>query len=237
MDPNESRSREFVDFGPGLAVEVERDAITFLLRLAAVTQHRRIVASDFSTPSALWCGTVEVLEDQCCYGMYAVVDAGRHHVDEERVFFGWIETELSTGAKQEGPDVHARAGPVGWHEGGVQRDGEVHGFLEQLDGNFGHADVGSGMLHSLGVFLRAENANRLVVGSARCFESFVALHPVVESWGHAVEAEEGVGHEFGRCPLACLDRVAGFDVPVDLEAESVGWIVWNGEDVSYLRAP
>lgn len=84
------------------------------------------------------------------------------------------------------------------------------------------------MLNPLGILLRTEDSNGLVVGSARGFEAFVALHAVVQTWGHAVDAKEGVLDEFGRSPFAACEGVGGFDVAVDWGGELVGRIVVGG---------
>lgn len=71
------------------------------------------------------------------------------------------------------------------------------------------------MLHALSVLLRTEDSYSFVIGGAEGFEAFVALLAVVEAGGHAVDAEEGGGDEFGRGPLAGFLGVVGFDMAVD----------------------
>lgn len=104
----------------------------------------------------------------------------------------------------------------------VETHGQLDAFVEEVYGNGGHADKGRAVLHALGVLLRPEDGDARVIGRAEGFQAFVALHSVVEAGRHPVEAQEGVAHEFGRCPLPGGDGVVRFDVPVYfLERERV----------------
>lgn len=71
------------------------------------------------------------------------------------------------------------------------------------------------MLHSLGILLRAEDSNGVVVGSSAGFQAFVALHAIVETRGHAVQAEERVCNKGRWSPLSSFGGVGGLDMAVD----------------------
>ena len=73
------------------------------------------------------------------------------------------------------------------------------------------------MLHALGVLVRAEDVDGLVIGRAVGFHAFVALLAVVQAGRHAVDAEEGGFDERWLGPLAGLLGVGTFDVAVDWE--------------------
>lgn len=69
------------------------------------------------------------------------------------------------------------------------------------------------MLETEGILLGTEDGY-FVIWCAEGFEAFVGLLTVVETWGHAVDFEEGVGDEFWGGPYSCFDAVMGFDVAV-----------------------
>jgi hypothetical protein len=70
------------------------------------------------------------------------------------------------------------------------------------------------VLHALGVGLRTEDIDHLVVGRTVGFEAFVALLAVVESGCHSMDAHEWRLDELGGGPFAGLDGVGGLDVAV-----------------------
>jgi hypothetical protein len=70
------------------------------------------------------------------------------------------------------------------------------------------------VLHALGVRLRTEDIDRLVVGRTVSLKTFVALLAVVEGGCHAMDAHEWRLNELGGGPFAGLDGVGRFDVAV-----------------------
>lgn len=70
------------------------------------------------------------------------------------------------------------------------------------------------MLHALGVGLRTEDVDGLVIRRAVSLQAFVALLSIVESRCHSVDAQEWRLDELGGGPFAGLDGVGGFDVAV-----------------------
>jgi hypothetical protein len=73
---------------------------------------------------------------------------------------------------------------------GVQADGELNALLEVLDRDMRDGDGGSRVLHALGVLLRAEDVDGLVVGSAVRLQSLVALLAIVEAGCHSMDTHE-----------------------------------------------
>lgn len=202
---------------------MQRDAKALIARLITVTQYRGVVAANLCAARALGGRAVEVLEDESLHGVDAVVDADREDVDAESVFLRRAEAELGGGAKDERADVHGCAGLEGGHVRGVEGDGGVDGFDEDVLWDLGDGDEVCGVLHAEGVFGGAEDLDG-VVGSAEGFEALIGLLAVVEAGGHAVDAEEGVGDEFWGGPLSGLLGVVAFDVAVyfaDFEADVV----------------
>jgi hypothetical protein len=120
----------------------------------------------------------------------AVVHASRHDEDDESVLFGRAQAQLSRASEQERTDVHGRTCAVRRDILGVQADGELDTLLEVLDRDMGDGDGGGRVLHTLGVLLRAENVDGLVVRGAVGFQSLVALLAVVEAGCHAVDTHE-----------------------------------------------
>lgn len=214
----EARGRELVDLAPGLAVEVQRDAVARVPGALAVPQHGRVVAAHLGAARPLGGGAVKVLEDQGVDRVHAVVDARRHHEDHERVLVGRAEAELRARPEQQRPDVHGRAGLVGRDELGVQGHGEVDALHEQVLGHGGHGDVLGGPLHALGVLVGAEDGDA-AVGLAEGLHPLVTLHAVVQTGRHAVDGEVGGGDPAWFAPRRVrTGRVAkgGLDVAVDL---------------------
>ena len=111
----------------------------------------------------------------------------------------------------------------GGHVRGIEGDGGVDGFDEDVLRDLGDGDEVCGVLHAEGVFGGAEDLDCVVWG-AEGFEAFIGLLAVVKAGGHAVDAEEGVGDELGGGPLSGLLGVVAFDVAVyfaDFETDIV----------------
>lgn len=70
------------------------------------------------------------------------------------------------------------------------------------------------MLHPLGILLRSENANCVVVGSSGRLHAFIALHSVIETGSHAVQAKERIRNEGGRSPLSRRLAPGGLDMAI-----------------------
>jgi hypothetical protein len=73
------------------------------------------------------------------------------------------------------------------------------------------------VLHALGVGLRTEDIDRLVVGRTVSLKTLVALLAVIESGCHSMDAHERRLDELGGGPFAGLDGVGGLDVAVYFE--------------------
>lgn len=73
----------------------------------------------------------------------------------------------------------------------VQADGELNAVSEVLCRNMGDGDGSGGVLHALGVLLRAEDVDGLVVRRAVSLQALVTLLTVVESGRHSMDAKEG----------------------------------------------
>jgi hypothetical protein len=94
---------------------------------------------------------------------------------------------------------------------GVHAHSKLAALEEMIGRNIRDGDVRRGVLHALGILLGPEDVD-LTVWCAESLETFVALLAVVQSWGHAVDAEKRVLDEDGGRPFACLDGVVRFDV-------------------------
>lgn len=186
MNTDEARSRELVNLRSCPAVQMQSNAEALLLCLSTMPQDWCVVATDFRTASALGSSAIKVLQNQSCDWMHTVVDSSGHDVYDEHVLFWWIETKLSTGAKEQWSNVHACASAMRWDELGIQADSQVNRLLEQIDWNFRHADVGSRMLHTFGILLRSKDANGVVSGASGCLKTLIALHAVVQTRCHSV---------------------------------------------------
>jgi hypothetical protein len=190
VDADEAGSGELVDLAPGGTVQVESDAEAFTSRLVAEAEHRSVVTTNLGTASTVGSSTVEVLENEGINRVNAVVHASRHDEDDESVLFGRAQAQLCGAAEQKRTDVHGRTCAVRRDILGVQADGELDTLLEVLDRDMGDGDGGGRVLHTLGVLLRAENVDGLVVRGAVGFQSLVALLAVVEAGCHAVDTHE-----------------------------------------------
>jgi len=109
----------------------------------------------------------------------------------------------------------------------------VYSFQEYVLGHRWDGYERCGVLETGCVAVGTEYGN-FVGGGSECFHAFVGLLAVVEGGGHAVEAEVGVGDEFGGRPLSSFGAVVGFYVAVDWN-----WVLvvlvrcnakWRGED-------
>ena len=187
-DAEEARGRELVDFRARLAVEMQCDTEAGLTSALTVAEDGGVVAADLGGTCALWCGAVEVFENQGVDGVHTVVDARGHDEDDEGIFIWWAEAELGGGAEEEWADVHCCAGFVGWDEFGVRGDGEIDAVDEVLFRDWWDGDEFSGALHAEGVLVWAEDCDAARRG-AEGFHAFIALDAVVEAWCHAVDGE------------------------------------------------
>jgi hypothetical protein len=202
---------------------VQRDSKALIARLITVTEDRGVVTANLCAAGSLRGGTIKVLKDEGLDGVDAVVDANGEDVDAESVFLRRAEAELGRGSKDERADVHRCARLEGGHVRGVEGDGGVYGFDEDSLWDLGDGDEVRGVLHAEGVFGGAEDLDGVVWG-AEGLEALIGLLAVVEAGGHAVDAEEGVGDEFGGGPLSGLLGVVAFDVAVyfaEFEADVV----------------
>jgi hypothetical protein len=190
VDTNEAGSGELVDLAPGRTVQVESDAEAFTSCLVAEAEHRSVVATDLGTASTVGGSAIEVLKDEGINRVNAVVHASRHDEDDESVLFGRAQAQLSRAAEQKRTDVHGRSCAVRRDILGVQADGELDALLEVLDRDMGDGDGGGRVLHTLGVLLRTEDVDGLVVRGAVGFQALVALLAVVKAGCHAVDTHE-----------------------------------------------
>ncbi len=74
------------------------------------------------------------------------------------------------------------------------------------------------MRQACGIAVRSEDGDLVVRGPER-FHALIRLLAIVESWGHAMEAQERVCDVFRLRPDAGLDAVVGFDMPIDCLCE------------------
>jgi hypothetical protein len=107
---------------------------------------------------------------------------------------------------------------------GIQTHSQMYTSLEHIYRHLGDRDEAGAMLHALCVLLGSEDVDRLVVGAAESFETFIALLAVVKAGSHTMEAEEGRCDELGGGPFARLLRVVAFDVAVDF-ADAKAYVV------------
>lgn len=190
IDTNESGSGKLVNLAPGRAVQVEGDAESFTPGLVAEAEHRSVVATDLGTASTIGSSTVEVLKNEGINGVNTVVHTSRHDEDDESVLLGRAQTQLCRAAEQKRADVHGRSCAVRRDILGVQADGELDALLEVVDRDVRDGDGGSRVLHTLGVLLRTEDVDGLVVRGAIGLQSLVALLTVVEAGCHAMDTHE-----------------------------------------------
>lgn len=202
---------------------MQRNSKALIASLITVTEDRCVVTADLCAARSFRGGAIEVLKNEGLDGVNTVVDADGEDVDAESVFLRRAEAELSGGPKDERADVHRSACLEGGHVRGIQSDGGVDGFDEDSLWDLGDGDEVRGVLHAEGVFGGAEDLDGVVWG-AEGLEALICLLAVVEAGGHAVDAEEGVGDEFGGGPLSGLLGVVAFDMAVyftDFEADVV----------------
>ena len=169
---------------------MESDAESLTPRFVAETENRSVVATNLGTASTVGSSTVEVLEDEGINRVDTVVDASRHDEDDKGVLLRRAQAQLGRAAEQKGTDVHGRSCAVRRDVLCVQADGELDALLEVLDRDVGDGDGGGRVLHTLGILLRAEDVDGLVVRGAVGFEALVALLAVVETGCHAVDVHE-----------------------------------------------
>lgn len=78
---------------------------------------------------------------------------------------------------------------------GIGAHCQGHAFLEEIFGDGRDGDHGCRVLHAFCVAVGSEDGYFAVAGVAESFETFVDLLAVVKTGGHAVDVEEGGGHE------------------------------------------
>lgn len=223
LDANEAASGELVNLRASLRIEVQGDAKTLIACFITVTKDRCVVTTDLCAARALRGRAVEVLEDESLDGVDTVVDANGEDIDAESVFLRRAEAELGRGSKYERADVHCCTSLERRHVRGIEGDGGVDGFDEDILWDLGDGDKVCRVLHAEGVFGGTEDLDGVAWG-AEGFEALISLLAVVEAGSHAMDAEEGVGDEFWGRPLSCLLGVVAFDVAVyfaDFEADVV----------------
>ena len=194
---------------------MQSNPVSIISSSVAESEHRSVVAANLSGTSTMRSGTIKVLEDECRDRVYAVVNAYRQHPHHKCILLRRRQAQLRRASKQQRANVHSGSCSSRRHKLCIQCHGSFYAGLEVLDGDFGHADKGGRVLHAACIHARTEDGDGRVVGGTEGFETLVALLAVVETGGHAVDAQVGRGDEFGGGPLACLFRVGGFDVAVD----------------------
>lgn len=70
------------------------------------------------------------------------------------------------------------------------------------------------MRHPGGIQGRAEDVD-LILRGAECFDAFICLLAIIESWGKAMNAKERILDELRFAPLAGLDAVVGLNMSID----------------------
>ena len=150
-DADESAGGELVDLRARLRIEMQRDAKALIARLITVTENRGVVTANLCAARALRGRAVKVLKNEGLDGVDAVVDADGEDVDAESVFLWRAEAKLGGGSEDERADVHCCAGLEGGHVRGVEGDGGVDGFDEDVLWDLGDGDEVCGVLHAEGV--------------------------------------------------------------------------------------
>ena len=184
---------------------MESDAESLTPRFVAETENRSVVATNLGTASTVGSNTVEVLEDEGINRVDTVVDASGHDEDDKGVLLRRAQAQLGRAAEQKRTDVHGRSCAVRRDVLCVQADGELDALLEVLDRDVGDGDGGGRVLHTLGILLRTEDVDGLVVRGAVGFQALVALLAVVEAGCHAVDTHERRLDELRGGPFAGLD--------------------------------
>lgn len=212
---NEGTGAELIDLRVRSAVQVQCDTKALVSRLVAPPQHGRIVTTHLGTTNAVWCRTIELVQNQTVYRVGTVVDTGRQDVDTKHVLLGWAETELRTGAVDLRTNVHGGTSLVGRDVLGVEGDSCLDSIEEELDRHGRDADSLGRVLHPHGIAVGAEHLD-IARGGTECLEALVGLLPVVQGRRHAVDTDEGIGDELGSRPFPGFDGIMGFDVAVHL---------------------
>lgn len=174
---------------------------------------RCIVSTNLGTAGTIGRGTIELVEDEALDQVSTMVDTSGHDEDAEHVLFRWDEAQLGARPVDLWADVHGGTGLVRRDELGVEGDGGLNGVNEQVLGHGRTRDELGGALHAGGIAVGTKDGD-LVIGSAEGLQPLVGLLTVIQSRGHAVDADVGVRNKLEGRPFARLDRVVRLDVTV-----------------------
>lgn len=194
---------------------MQSNVISFVTGLVCPPQHGGIVSAHFRTASAVGRGPVKVFENQAPDGMNSVVNACGQDIDAEGILLGWRQAKLSTGPVNLRAHVHGRTSVVRRYPFCIKRHSSAAGVYEHVDRHRRDRYELGAVLHTNCISVGAKDLDRLIAGGAECFEPLIGLLAVVEGGGHAMDADERVGNEFERRPLASLVRIMGLDVAID----------------------
>ena len=216
-DAQEVGGGEFFDVGVGLGVEVEFDGVAGLRGFDVRRQARAVVAAALDVAGAHRGRAVVVVDDDGLHGLQAALVVGAHRGDEddEGVFLRRRDADLRGAPEQQRADVQGAAGAVGRDVVGVGLDDAPAGVDEHLGRHGRHADALGGVVHALGVLLRAEEDDVAVL-LPEGFHAFEGFLPVVQGRGRDVDGDVRGFDELAFVPFAVfpgvLDVATGLDV-------------------------
>ena len=112
-----------------------------------------------------------------------------------------------------GSDIHSSACLVRRNIFGVEGNSGFYSGDEQVGRYRRDRDNICRMLHPYSIAIRSEDLN--IAGRiTECLKAFVGLLTIVQSRGHAMDADIGISHELKRRPLASLYRVVRLNMPI-----------------------
>ena len=167
-------------------------------------QRHRVVEAGLDVAGAVGRRAVELGDDQLD-GLDAalVVGAHRGHEDAELVLVSGLDADDVARGEHERADVERGAGAVRRHPGGVGLDDLLDGLDELLLGEGGHLETLGGVVHALGVHVRAEADDVAVLGGVG-LEAIEDLLAVVEQAGALREGDGVVRGKAALFPRAVL---------------------------------
>ena len=116
-----------------------------------------------------------------------------------------VDAKAHVGGEDEGADIQGGAVGMG-HPVLFQLHQGLHGLDEVLHGDLGDAHAVGGILHPLGVALRAEELNDVVHGAVS-LHALEKLLSVVEDHSGRVHGDGRVGHDAGVVPAPAVGIV------------------------------
>ena len=163
-------------------IEIELAAVAEVVRHLVGSEAGCIVATHLIDASAERGRAVVLADDDIGIRGKAALEvwADRCDEDEEEVFAGRMNADLSARANQQRTDIERCSALIRWDEALIEAHHLVHHLVELFRRKFGHQDASASALQAGCVLVRTEHAH-LSIRAAVSLQSLESLLPIMQT--------------------------------------------------------